>query len=132
VEIGKRFATYQIPFFVWGFGIFVASSIPAEYFPNSPILSHDKLLHVIIFFGFALLLERALHHQDRLPMLARRSHLATLVITVLYGAFDEVHQAFIPGRFPDKYDLLADTVGAVAAITVVWLLARRRRQAATQ
>jgi VanZ family protein len=132
VEIKKGFADYQLPLFAWALAIFVASSIPAADFPDSPLFSHDKVLHFIAFFGFALLLERALHHQDRLPSLSRRSHLATLLITILYGAFDETHQAFVPGRTPDKYDLLADTIGAVAAILVVWFVARRRRSAATQ
>jgi VanZ family protein len=54
------------------------------------------------------------------------------VITILYGAFDEIHQAFVPGRTPDKYDLLADSVGAVVAIVVVWFVTRRRRSAPTQ
>ncbi len=128
----RNFSSYQLPFFAWAVAIFIASSIPAAAFPDSPLFSQDKLLHFLVFFGFALLLERALHHQNRLPALARRSHLATLVITVLYGAFDEIHQSIVPGRSPDIKDLVADTVGALVAIGLLWLINRRRKPAVTQ
>lgn len=127
METSPSFVRYQLPLFAWALAIFTASSIPAADFPDSPIFSQDKLLHFIVFFGFAVLLERALHHQNRFPALASRSHLATLVTTVLYGAIDELHQYFVPGRSPDYRDLLADTVGAIAAVLMVWLLTRRRR-----
>jgi VanZ family protein len=126
LKINEGFVGYQIPFFAWALGIFVASSIPGEDFPNWSIFSQDKLLHFIVFFGFALLLERALHHQLRWPSLSRRSHLVTFVVAVLYGSFDELHQFFVPGRNPDVFDLCADTAGAVVAVFVVWALTRRR------
>jgi VanZ family protein len=132
VGIRKDFSAYQLPFFAWAVAIFIGSSIPASAFPDSPLFSQDKLLHFLVFFGFALLLERALHHQVRLPGLARRSHLATVVITVFYGAFDEFHQFFVPGRTPDIKDLLADTAGALIAVTLLWLISKRRKQAVTQ
>ncbi len=125
---GKIFTRYWLPFVVWAIGIFTASSIPGADFPDSPIFSHDKILHFIVFFGFAFLLERALHHQTRFPDLARYSHLATLVIAVVYGSLDELHQAFVPGRDPDVFDLMADTTGALGAVIVVWLLNRLRRR----
>lgn len=126
METKDTFLRYQLPLLVWALAIFIASSIPAADFPKSSIFSHDKLLHFIVFFGFALLLERALHHQDRFSSLARHSHLATLVLTVLYGSLDEFHQFFVPGRSPDVLDLLADTAGAAGAVVVVWLLNRFR------
>ncbi len=123
----KGFAWFQLPLFLWALAIFVASSIPGADFPDSPIFSHDKILHFIVYFGFGYLLERALYNQNRFPMLARHSHLATLLIAVLYGASDEFHQFFVPGRTMDIFDLMADTTGAAVAIAVVWLLNRFRR-----
>ena len=40
-------------------------------------------------------------------------------VTVIYGATDEWHQSFVPGRTPDINDLLADAVGAFAAVMLV-------------
>lgn len=128
-ETNRTFARYWLPFVLWALGIFTASSIPGAAFPDSPIFSHDKILHFIVFFGFAFLLERALHHQTRYPSLSRHSHLATLVAAILYASLDEFHQAFVPGRDPDVYDLMADTAGAIGAVILVWLLNRLRRLA---
>ena len=47
---------------------------------------------------------------------------AAIAITVAYGATDEVHQLFVPGRTGDVYDLMADAAGAVVgtAACIVW------------
>jgi VanZ family protein len=51
-------------------------------------------------------------------------------ISVLYGASDELHQGFVPGRFPSVDDVVADALGAAAAVAVLGavaaLVARRR------
>jgi len=39
----------------------------------------------------------------------------TGVATVALGLLDEMHQSFVPGRFSDVLDLVADTIGAIAA-----------------
>jgi VanZ family protein len=39
----------------------------------------------------------------------------TVVATVALGLLDEMHQSFVPGRFSDLLDLVADTIGAIAA-----------------
>lgn len=41
----------------------------------------------------------------------RPGHGWLLLVGVLYGVTDEVHQAFVPGRSPDPADLAADVVG---------------------
>lgn len=38
-----------------------------------------------------------------------------VVSTVALGLLDEMHQSFVPGRFSDVLDLVADTIGALAA-----------------
>ncbi len=126
--MNKVFVRYWLPFVLWALAIFGASSVPGADFPDSPIFAHDKILHFIVFFGFAFLLERALHHQNRFPFLARHSHLATLVAAIVYGSLDEFHQAFVPGRDPDVFDLMADTTGAIGAVILVWLVNKFRRQ----
>ena len=53
-----------------------------------------------------------------------------VLLATLYGAFDEVHQAFTPGRSPDVRDVVADCLGAalgVAAILLLIAIARRLR-----
>lgn len=36
-----------------------------------------------------------------------------------YGASDEIHQMFVPGRSPEIFDFLADTTGGILAALFV-------------
>jgi VanZ family protein len=59
--------------------------------------------------------------------------LVTVVIGSLYGVTDEVHQHFVPGRFPSVWDWIADTLGALIGAGGLLLTERwwgRRRQSA--
>ena len=76
----------------------------------------DKLYHASNFGVLAALLY---------PV-AGRAWLAVLLAS-LYGVSDEAHQAFVPGRSADVGDWLADTVGALVAVTLLLYLRQRRR-----
>jgi len=56
---------------------------------------------------------------------------ASVLAATVYGASDEFHQWFVPGRTADVFDLLADFAGSAFAAAVIlvvgWL--RRRREA---
>lgn len=41
-----------------------------------------------------------------------------LLAASLFGATDEWHQSFVPGRFPSVADWIADTLGAALAVTL--------------
>jgi VanZ family protein len=49
-----------------------------------------------------------------------------LVLAVLYGATDEFHQSFVPGRDMSVSDLMVDLIGASAMLLLVSLLHARR------
>ena len=44
-----------------------------------------------------------------------------VLLAVVYGATDEWHQSFVPGRTPELRDLFADAVGSAFGASVVWL-----------
>ena len=48
----------------------------------------------------------------------------SLLLSSAYGASDEFHQRFVPGRTPALDDWIADTLGAAGAIICVVLIAR--------
>lgn len=52
--------------------------------------------------------------------LTRDVLIRAVVCTLLYGIFDEVHQAFVPNRSPELFDVLTDTAGAAAAAGALW------------
>jgi hypothetical protein len=51
----------------------------------------------------------------------------SLVIVSAYGATDEWHQSFVPGRAMDVQDWIADTIGAAIAVVLYTGWSRYRR-----
>lgn len=74
----------------------------------------DKAVHAVLYGGLtaALLI-------PGLPPI-RAAALASG-----YGATDEIHQRFVPGRDASWGDWLADTAGAAAAAVAAWACRRR-------
>jgi VanZ family protein len=56
--------------------------------------------------------------------LATKRWWLVIAIVSLYGISDEFHQSFVSGRSVDSTDWIADTVGAVLAVTGVKFLTR--------
>jgi VanZ family protein/UDP-2,3-diacylglucosamine pyrophosphatase LpxH len=80
----------------------------------------DKLAHATVFGLLALALDWALRvHAPGLPMYKR--HLLVFMAASLYGATDEWHQWFVPGRDCEVGDWLADSLGAALALAVASL-----------
>jgi len=101
---------------------------PIEHVPL-----RDKGVHFVEYGVLGLLVAHAClatwprHHVLRPAALA-------VLITVLWGWLDEIHQAFVPGRSSDALDLVADTAGALAGATVRTAVqhVRMRREVASE
>ncbi len=87
--------------------------LPSNAVPQAPV--GDKNLHFMAFFGLSVLL--AWSWTTRRPFLPAGA-LFALLVAVVYGAVDEITQAFIPGRFADVADWYNDAAGAVAGTAV--------------
>lgn len=83
----------------------------------SPLLAFDKVVHAIAFAGGGMFLGVALRQTSRL----RGGWLFVgIVLGIgLFGAFDEIHQLYTPGRSgADFYDWVADMIGGSLAAFV--------------
>ena len=110
--IGRHGFIYdQLPAILWAVLIFVASSIPNAALPE--IRLSDKIVHLVIYLILCVLIDRALTHQRRFQLLARWSLGCAVLLTVLYGVSDELHQSFTPGRDASLGDIAADSIGAI-------------------
>jgi VanZ family protein len=118
-----RLLSLWIPVVMLMAAIFVVSSMSS---PPAPPGVSDKSLHWVTYAVLALLTLRALAGGAWAGVRARTVLLAWLVAT-LYGATDEWHQRFTPGRHADWYDLLADALGAATAVGGAWAWSIIRR-----
>jgi VanZ family protein len=104
-----------IPLGLYWLLIFILTSIPGKSMPKILGVS-DKVKHFGAYFVLAFLLSFALRLQNKYPFVAKYSLLFTFLITLLYGLFDEIHQIYIPGRYFDWWDLVADVAGSLIGI----------------
>jgi len=118
------------PLFLWGpvvlqlALIFAASSI--QNLGQLPGGMSDKSGHSIGYALLAFLLVRAFA-RGRLRDVTWLSVAVAIVAATLYGISDEFHQLFVPGRSADRYDVLADCVGATLGAALGWLAGAARR-----
>lgn len=97
--------------------LFFLTSLPGPDIPQS-ITFNDKLEHISAFGILGFLLALALQVQERFSYPKRNLIPATLFIGSLYGALDELHQLFIPGRSCELNDWLADTLGIALGLAL--------------
>lgn len=102
--------------------ILTLTSLPGSTVPRVSIEHLDKLVHGSLYAILAALAVEAL------PGARRWALFAVLAASSLFGAGDEWHQQFIVGRSQDRYDWLADTVGASLGIVFVAAARARREQ----
>ncbi|MCL2757585.1 MAG: VanZ family protein [Coriobacteriia bacterium] len=100
---------------VWAAIIFGLSAIPGSGFPSHPE-ALNVIAHFCLYAAFAVLLTWALS-SSKLSLW--KVALIALAIASLYGASDEFHQVFVPGRTPDIMDWMTDTIGAFVGTCVV-------------
>lgn len=98
--------------------LFYLSSLRGTFLPPR---GWDKVAHFAAYAILATLSIRALHG-GFVPLRLRPTLLAIL-LTALYGASDEVHQLFVPGREASVADLVADVSGALFATIVLAVVA---------
>lgn len=104
----KIFSIYWLATFLWAGVIFYLSHLPAEELPGWQIPYLDKVIHAAEFGILAWLSFKSF-----------RAIWPAFLFAFLYALSDEFHQFFVPGRFPDIYDLLADTSGIFLVLLFV-------------
>jgi hypothetical protein len=133
------------PVALWVAFILAATSTPGSALPPSPFSGFDLFVHVGIYSGLGFLLYRALYggakdkvrrakHEGQSTAARgwrlRFSGPVAFAAAAAFGALDEGHQLFIPGRYCCLSDWVADALGAGLGALAYWawlrLLAHRR------
>ncbi len=112
---------FDVPAGVYMALVFIGASIPWAPRLGVPLLSIDKVQHLLAFGGMQVLLHRAVQHRYLFS-----SALKTLLVTALactsFGALIELWQTALPYRSGEWGDLLADAVGVALACGVIRIL----------
>lgn len=118
---GYSRAAFLLAALCWAGLIFYLSSQPSI---DAPALfpGQDKLFHLIVFgmLGFLTMGTLQAPHGGYQPKQLWWVALAMM----LYGISDEFHQHFVPGRFVDAYDVLADATGGLLGAWTMYYLSR--------
>lgn len=123
--MARGFSYWWLPPIVWALVIQVGTSAPNV--PGPDVVGFDKVLHLIAYGILGVLLMRAFRYRLRWSLLRAAAY--TLVIGGAYGALDEWHQSFIPGRSMEFLDATADLAGLMVAVSAVWVWDGRSRDA---
>ncbi len=122
------FARYWLPVLLYAGIIVYLSSLSSpdlelpELFPGID----DKIIHAIEYAILAILSYRAILYAS-VEKLAIHAPFWAIMAAVLFGISDEIHQAFVPLRHTDAWDVLADAVGASIGVCVWrWVFDDRR------
>lgn len=119
MKILSRSIRYHLPPVLWALIILISMSIPAEYIPKVKIFGYDKIAHIGVFMVFGILVYRSIINWQLKNINILRSILFSLFSVMFFGFFSEAYQQFIPGRTPDIYDFIADTIGGLIAIPII-------------
>lgn len=124
-HILKKKNFFQSGIFTWT--AVIAYALLIFFFSSRPALpeifnffhGQDKLAHLLEYALLGWLLIRAFKYSAKFSLVNAVS--AAVIISLLYGLSDELHQAFVPLRQCDFYDFLADALGAFipAVITLI-------------
>lgn len=103
-----------------------SQSHPEQFIPHVLWLHlGDKALHAIEYALLGLLCYRAFRHAAG-TWCEHYAVLLAVVTATIYGATDEWHQAFVPFRESDRWDVATDLFGACLGV-VAWTWIDRRR-----
>jgi VanZ family protein len=102
--------------FAWSALLFWLSSGPIDIPPSIEFNGVDKVAHVCVYAVLSGLVVYGLRRSGRSWTIRALIWIPVLYVA-LYGASDEFHQSFVPGRSCDFFDWLADVTGGLGAAT---------------
>ncbi len=112
-----------LPVALWMVVIFTLSGISIQDDRLEFFRFQDKIIHLLEFGVLGLLMVRAVYLGGSR---SRKAYWWCIGLAILYGALDELHQYYIPGRTVELTDLAADGLG-VFLLAWAYLASRGER-----
>ncbi|MCK5126852.1 MAG: VanZ family protein [candidate division Zixibacteria bacterium] len=122
----RKFFLYYLPFILYAGLIFWVSSLSQLPDPHIKFDFIDKFAHAVEYAIFAVLILRIFMISG--PKSTKTAYLSAILISILYAVSDEYHQSFVPGRFSDIFDVIADAVGTLCGTCTYYLFTRHKNR----
>jgi VanZ family protein len=106
-------------------GLFIQSSISKLELPDLGINWFDKVLHFVVFGILGLLTTRGFL-QMKSDIFRENYAILGMLVCIIYGAIDEIHQLWVPGRHASVWDWVADTLGIIVFVWIFTLQLKSR------
>ncbi len=105
--------------------LFILSSIPGGR-ENGPLVSATvaNMLHVPAYGLLALMSIFTLRDHG---VTEHRSMCVAFLVASGYGALTELHQVWIPGRFPSVFDVMLNAAGSFIFVWLYWWVSGKWR-----
>lgn len=118
-----------IPGIIWLVIIIILLLLPGSDLPQETWLTRiyfDKWVHVGMFGLLALLFFKAFAERNNTDNSLKKVAIILAVSCIAFGWLMEWAQLATGSRSYDMYDVLADAIGAVAAVVVGYILFKKR------
>ncbi len=108
---------------VYSIVIFIFSSQP-EVGVEQYFYGQDKVMHFVVYGIHTLLCLLTLC--DKILFLKFMQYFLALIFSVSYGIFNEIYQYFIPEREFSLGDILANSLGIITFLVLVYIFQNKR------
>jgi len=121
-DLGRKIF-FWILLIVYSILIFIFSSRP-EVGVEQYFYGQDKVIHFLTYGIYAFLCLVAL--SDKILLLKLFHYFLALALSVSYGIFNEIYQYFIPEREFSLGDILANSLGIITFLILVYIFQNKR------
>jgi VanZ family protein len=129
-EVKKHpFTFWWDPVILYFIAIMIISNWHTTPTPEKAILGFvisDKIKHVILYFGFSLLLGMACRH-SRFTILRENHYFVALTVASLIGILDELNQLHVVGRHMGIDEIFLNITGAITGQIARFVLKLEKR-----
>ena len=93
----------------------IGSSLKGTSIPKSYIFTLDKLIHIVEYFIFGVLLYFSI------VVITKHSIILSLTLGMFYSFIDELYQSTVYSRDASGFDVIADIIGLILSAFFVKL-----------
>ena len=132
----ERFTRNSYPGVLCAAVILLLTGLPGSYLPKvKPILGLDKLVHLLMYFGFAFITLWGYRkpYNDNGQAYRKKAIWLVFSISIVFGAITEIMQeTLIPLRTGSIYDWIADAIGSLLGVAIYYFFHRSRNNLQNQ